>query len=99
MIPIRDDTPRFSTPYVTYFLVALNTLIWLAEWTIGLQSKADLNALIFEFGVIPRHVTALLSGNGHVDLVGALLPLLTCMFLHGSWLHVIGNMWFLWIFG
>jgi hypothetical protein len=99
MIPIRDDTPRFSTPYVTYFLIALNTLIFLFEWSIGLQNTGDLNALIFQFGVVPRNVTALLSGSGHIDPVGALLPLFTCMFLHGSWLHVIGNMWFLWIFG
>jgi membrane associated rhomboid family serine protease len=99
MIPIRDDTPRFSTPYVTYFLIALNTAIFLFEWSVGLQSKADLNALIFQFGVVPRHVTALVSGTAHVNPVSALLPLFTCMFLHGSWLHVIGNMWFLWIFG
>jgi len=99
MIPIRDDTPRFSTPYVTYFLIALNTVIFLFEWSVGVQSKADLNALIFEFGVVPRHVTALLSGTPHIDPVSALLPLFTCMFLHGWWLHLIGNMWFLWIFG
>lgn len=99
MIPIRDDTPRFSTPYVTYFLIALNTVIFLFEWSVGLQNPADLNALVFQFGVVPRHVTALVSGGAHVDPVSALLPLLTCMFLHGSWLHVIGNMWFLWIFG
>src|SRR5580704_10774159 len=99
MIPLRDDTPRFSTPYVTYFLIALNTAIFLFEWSVGLQSKADLNALIFQFGVVPSHVTALVSGTSHFDPVSALLPLFTCMFLHGSWLHVIGNMWFLWIFG
>jgi len=98
MIPIRDDTPRFSTPYVTYFLIGLNTLIFLWEWTMGWQSRPELNDLIFQFGLVPRHVTALLSG-AHVNPVTALLPFLTCMFLHGSWLHVIGNMWFLWIFG
>src|SRR5579871_1777848 len=98
MIPIRDDTPRFSTPYVTYFLIGLNTLIFLWEWTIGLQSRAELNSLVYQFGLVPRHVTVLLNG-AHVDPVTALLPFFTCMFLHGSWLHVIGNMWFLWIFG
>ena len=54
MIPIRDDTPRFSTPYVTYFLIALNTVIFLWEWSVGLESQQELNALIFQFGVVPR---------------------------------------------
>lgn len=99
MIPIRDDTPRFSTPYVTYFLIALNTVIFLWEWSVGLQSQRELNALIFQFGVVPRHLTAALEGTAHVNLADAFLPILTSMFLHGSWLHIIGNMWVLWIFG
>jgi rhomboid family protein len=99
MIPIRDDTPRFSTPYVTYFLIALNTVIFLFEWSVGLQNQRELNALIFEFGVVPRHVTAALGGAGQTNLIGAFIPILTSMFLHGSWLHIIGNMWVLWIFG
>jgi membrane associated rhomboid family serine protease len=99
MIPIRDDTPRFSTPYVTYFLIALNTVIFLFEWTVGRQSQGELNALIYEFGVVPRHVTALLGGAGNFNVVGAVIPILTSMFLHASWLHIIGNMWVLWIFG
>ena len=99
MIPIRDDTPRFSTPYVTYFLIALNTVIFLWEWSVGLESQQELNALIFQFGVVPRHVTAALEATGNVSLADAFLPILTSMFLHGSWLHIIGNMWVLWIFG
>jgi membrane associated rhomboid family serine protease len=99
MIPLHDDTPRFSTPYVTYFLIALNTVIFLFEWWVGLQNQGDLNALIYEFGVVPRHVTALLNGGTQVSLVGAFIPILTSMFLHASWLHIIGNMWVLWIFG
>jgi len=99
MIPLRDDTPRFSTPYVTYFLIALNTVIFLFEWSVGLQNQGDLNALLYEFGVVPRHVTALLSGSAHVNPVAAFFPIITSMFLHASWLHIIGNMWVLWIFG
>jgi len=99
MIPIRDDTPRFSTPYVTYFLIALNTVIFLWEWSVGLESQRELNALIFQFGVVPRHVTEALEATANVSLADAFLPILTSMFLHGSWLHIIGNMWVLWIFG
>jgi membrane associated rhomboid family serine protease len=99
MIPIRDDTPRFSTPYVTYFLIAINAVIFLFEWSVGLQNQRALNALMYEFGVVPTHVTAALSGSPQFNLVEAFVPILTSMFLHASWLHIIGNMWVLWIFG
>jgi membrane associated rhomboid family serine protease len=99
MIPLRDDTPRFSTPYITYFIIGLNTVIFLFEWSVGLQNQRMLNALMYEFGVVPRNVTAALGGSPHFDLAGAFIPILTSMFLHGSWLHIIGNMWVLWIFG
>ena len=99
MIPIRDDQPRFSTPYVTYFLVALNTLVFLLELWVGMQSQNALNAFVYQFGVVPAHITAALEGSPHLTLADAFVPILTSMFLHGSWLHIIGNMWVLWIFG
>ena len=96
MIPVRDDQPRFSTPYVTYFLIGLNLVIFLLEASLAPQS---FKALLFQLGMIPANITAFLAGGGHVGLMAAFLPALTSMFLHGSWMHVIGNMWFLWIFG
>jgi membrane associated rhomboid family serine protease len=99
MIPLRDDQPRFSTPYVTYFLIALNVLVFLFELLIGAQGRGALNALVYEFGVVPSHVTAALSPSGEVSLTAAFVPILTSMFLHASWLHILGNMWVLWIFG
>ena len=96
MIPVRDDQPRFITPYVTYFLIALNLVIFLLESALTPES---FKTLLFEFGMIPAHITAYLSGAGPLGLVAVLLPAFTSMFLHGSWMHVIGNMWFLWIFG
>jgi membrane associated rhomboid family serine protease len=96
MIPIRDDQPRFSTPFVTYFLIGFNLLIFFFEAALDPNS---LEAVIHQFGLIPSHVTRLLSAHGHLNPALALLPILTSMFLHGSWLHVLGNMWFLWIFG
>jgi len=50
-------------------------------------------------GMVPANITAFLGGTGRPGVVAAFLPTLTSMFLHGSWMHVIGNMWFLWIFG
>jgi len=99
MIPIRDDQPRFSTPYVTYFMVALNTAVFLFELWVGFQSQRALNGFIYEFGVVPKDVTGALVASPHFNLTAAFLPMLTSMFLHGGWLHIIGNMWVLWIFG
>src|SRR5258707_123175 len=64
MIPIRDDQPRFSTSYVNYFIVALNTVIFLVEFWIQLQSPRTLNGVIHEFGVIPHAVTGALTACG-----------------------------------
>jgi len=99
MIPIRDDQPRFSTPYVTYFIIALNVVVFLFELSVGAQSQRALNGLIFQFGVVPQHFERALAGSAGYDLPGLTITILTSMFLHGGWLHVIGNMWFLWIFG
>jgi membrane associated rhomboid family serine protease len=95
MIPVRDDQPRFSTPYVTYFLIGLNLVIFLFEAALTPES---FKALLYQLGMVPANITGLLAGSG-LGLVAAFLPTLTSMFLHGSWMHVIGNMWFLWIFG
>ena len=99
MIPIRDDTPRFSKPFVTYFIIALNTVVFLFELSVGGQSHRALSSLIYHFGVVPLHFERALTGSSAVPFPGSFLPLLTSMFLHASWLHLIGNMWFLWIFG
>jgi membrane associated rhomboid family serine protease len=99
MIPLRDDQPSLSTPFVNYFLIALNILVFLLELSVGSQSRGALNALMFQFGVVPTHEVALLSGTPTFSPAAAVLPILTSMFLHASWGHVIGNMWFLWIFG
>ena len=99
MIPLRDDQPCFSTPFINYFLIALNVLVFLFELSVGFQSKGQLNALIFQFGVVPRIEVGLLTGTPTLAPLAALVPVLTSMFLHASWPHIIGNMWVLWIFG
>src|SRR5512138_1233749 len=99
MIPIRDDTPRFSTPFITYFLIITNVLVFIYELMVGAQSEAALNSLISEFGIVPRVDVAILTGSTHLSPTAAIIPVFTSMFLHGSWIHIIGNMWVLWIFG
>src|ERR1051326_6805013 len=99
MIPIRDDQPRFSTPYITFFIIALNVVVFLFELSVGAQSHRALNSLVDQFGVVPLHFERALAGSTRYNLAGQSITILTSMFLHGGWLHIIGNMWFLWIFG
>src|SRR5882672_6387308 len=99
MIPLRDDQPCFSTPFINYFLIVLNVLVFLWELSVGTQSSGALNAFIAEFGVVPRHTVAVLTGHSYDSPATALLPFFTSMFLHGGFFHLAGNMLFLWIFG
>jgi membrane associated rhomboid family serine protease len=99
MIPLRDDKPSFSTPFINYFLIGLNVLVYLWELAVGMNSPGALNAFVTQFGIVPRHTIAVLSGHSYDSLATAILPFFTSMFLHGSLFHVAGNMLFLWIFG
>jgi membrane associated rhomboid family serine protease len=93
MIPIRDDAPRSTTPYVTYFLLATNIVVFLFELLLAPQS---LNQFLFQFGMVPASLSNLFNGGPWQP---AIVPLFTSMFLHGGWLHLTANMWVLWIFG
>jgi membrane associated rhomboid family serine protease len=96
MIPLKDNAPREGTPFILWALIAINGLVFLFEDSL---SPAALGRFIRLYAVIPAryHLVHWTSFSG--------LPahrywaLVTYMFLHGGWLHIIGNMWFLWIFG
>jgi membrane associated rhomboid family serine protease len=96
MLPLKDDQPRYSTPYITWFLIGLNILIYLFQATLDPPSSV---LFAKEFGEVPAHLAAFLAGSHRYSLPQVVLPFFTSMFLHGSWAHVIGNMWFLYIFG
>jgi len=99
MFPIKDDQPRYSTPYVNYFLIGLNIVIYLLQWLQFIQDPRGALLLAKTYGEVPAHLTAFLHGSPHYSLAQVLVPFFTSMFLHGGWLHVLGNMWFLFIFG
>ena len=95
MIPVRDINPRYTTPFVNIAIIALNSLVWLYQVSLGADGG---ERFIFTLGLGPARIDALLTAHA-VNLGGALMPLVTSMFLHGGWMHAIGNMWFLWVFG
>lgn len=95
-LPLHDANPirHIKFPYVMYGLIALNCLVFL--WQLTLSRAAFDNATIY-FGMIPIVVRDLV-GNP-LPWVPDQLPLVTYAFLHADWLHLLGNMLFLWVFG
>jgi membrane associated rhomboid family serine protease len=107
VIPYHDENETLSTPVVTYLLVGANVLAWLVVQ--GAGAALPLARSVCNLGLIPGELTGLLPPGTAFpmgrDLVCLTDPgpqvshVLTSMFLHGSWMHLLGNMWFLWIFG
>ncbi len=96
MFPIQDSIPRKCPPLMNWTIMAICVIVFLFETT--LPPKL-LEHLVYLYGVVPARYTHP-DWAMSVGLVPkAILPLFTCMFLHGGWLHIIGNMWTLWIFG
>lgn len=101
MFPIRDENPQINIPYVTYTFIALNVLAWLALQGMGVEPA--LTQSVCQFGLIPADLLSqeltsrriMCTIDGQPDWH----TLISSIFMHGSWMHLIGNMWFLWIFG
>jgi membrane associated rhomboid family serine protease len=93
MIPLRDAVRSQTRPYVTWMLIAANVAVFIVELRL---SGRQLTAAIQQFGVVPSRLQEFSFGAGSLRL---LYPFATGMFLHGGWLHLIGNMWSLWLFG
>ena len=94
MIPIRIQNARPGRALVTKYIVALNVLVFAYELWLG----AAVDTVVMEWGLVPaRFLTHLQVAPWEIWVWAP--PLFTHMFLHGGWLHIIGNMWFLWVFG
>lgn len=94
MIPLRDSTRSLTFPVVNIGIIILNALAFFYQLSLGPQVEGLYQSL----ALIPArffHLTA----NHPGDLVGIGVPFFSSIFLHGGWMHFIGNMWFLWIFG
>jgi membrane associated rhomboid family serine protease len=96
MIPLKDDNPSSITPILTYTLIGLCVLVFL--WQLALGPDGGQRA-VYALGVIP----AVLLGDAQLPpelaLVSPWTSVFTSMFMHGGWMHLIGNMLYLWIFG
>jgi membrane associated rhomboid family serine protease len=99
MFPLKDDQPRYSTPYVNGFLIGINILVYLLQWLQFAQDPRGAEVFLRQYAEVPAHLSAFLGGSHRYTLQEVVVPFFTSMFLHGSWLHVLGNMWFLYIFG
>jgi membrane associated rhomboid family serine protease len=107
MFPIRDENPHFLTPYATYALIALNVLAWVVLQ--GLGTDPALARSLCNLALIPGELLQTVAPGTRIELGPGITCQLgsdpawytpvTSMFLHGGWFHLIGNMWFLWIFG
>jgi membrane associated rhomboid family serine protease len=98
VIPLRDRNPTARTPVVTLSLIAACFVVFGLELWISLTSGDDaLSRFFLEWGAVPSRITAAL--DAHAYLSQAVLGTVTSQFLHGGWLHILGNMLFLWIFG
>lgn len=107
MLPYHDENETQRTPYVTVTLIALNVLAWLIVQ--GAGTTLSLARSVCNLGLIPGELTGSLPpgtpfpmGDGLVCLTDPgtqTSNVITSMFLHGSWMHLLGNMWFLWLFG
>jgi membrane associated rhomboid family serine protease len=90
MIPLRDDRPTRTFAFVTIGLIALNTIVFLHE--LSLRNPDRVEAFFADFSLTPAHLTQAPSPD-------SFLTIFTSMFLHGGWMHILGNMLYLWIFG
>ncbi len=107
MFPYHDENKTRRTPVVTITLVAINVLVWI--FVQGAGATLPLAQSVCNLGLIPGELTGLLGAGVRFPMGDGLVcvtdpgrqfsNLATSMFLHGSWMHMLGNMWFLWLFG
>jgi membrane associated rhomboid family serine protease len=107
MFPIRDENPTLHASVATFLIVGVNVAVWIFVQKMGLHPA--LAESVWRFGVIPGELLGRVSPGTEVDTGAKLVAVLdgipnrwsiiTSMFMHGGWLHLIGNMWFLLLFG
>ena len=95
MIPVKDDIPSSTYPFVTIMLIAVNAAVFIYQLTLGMSG---VESFILRTAAVPAEIMSL-SDIGPAAVVPVPFTLITAMFVHGGLLHIGGNMLFLWIFG
>jgi rhomboid family protein len=95
LIPLRDDNPTRSTPVVSYGIIGACVLVYLWQATLGPSAG---QAAVYALGLVPAVLLQGASLPPEIALIPPTATVFTSMFLHGGWLHLIGNMLYLWIF-
>ncbi|RLE37944.1 rhomboid family intramembrane serine protease [Candidatus Acetothermia bacterium] len=96
MFPIRDTVMRRETPLAVWTLIAINVIVFLIELSLP---QRTLEWVFYHFGLVPARYADVYFKAWFGPTADSIWPFITNMFLHGSWMHLIGNMWGLWIFG
>ena len=94
--PYGDDNPHTTRPFVNYALIAICVLVFL--WEVSTGEKGQ-QAITYIFGLIPAHLFGNAMPDPGLPAIAPWMTIFTSMFLHGGWMHLIGNMVYLWIFG
>ena len=107
MIPLRDDNPTRHASVITFALIAANVFVWFAVQGMGMNP--DLSSSVCKWGAIPGELLGTVPEGTRIPLSQSLacvldgdpdwITVFTSMFMHGGWFHIIGNMWFLFVFG
>lgn len=94
MFPLRDSAPSGAFPAMTLAIITANVFVWFHELSLG----SGLHQFVSEYGLTPARLMLSYRLPGGI-LSNAVIPMFTSIFMHAGWMHLIGNMWFLWIFG
>jgi membrane associated rhomboid family serine protease len=107
MFPYRDENETQRTPYLTFVIIAINVLVWVVIQ--GAGATLPLATSVCNLGLIPGELTGMLPPGTELEMDRGLVcltdagrqpfHLITSMFMHASWMHLLGNMWFFWLFG
>jgi membrane associated rhomboid family serine protease len=96
MIPLRDDNPTTIKPVVTVALIVVNAMVFMYQLSLGPQEE---RLFVYQFGAIPSVILGSRNLSAEAVAIPPVLTVFTSMFLHGGFMHLIGNMLYLWIFG